>query len=253
VTHTPLPGRAQRAVQGALLSHGWEGASSEAAVAGLEPWAHHVTGLSSDQVEALLRSAPKFGVDLLTGDDWAILAATKSRLSAFARSWTLPPELHDLAVGLGTGLPADPASGWRVGNRVIDLSTPVVVDRLPPGVVEIASDRAASLLNQAARRGEAGGGGILLTATDPANALLDLGAALEAVLVAGLDAETIALDPGWTPGRTPLAIFRRFGRPLVCSTDDPVIAALARIDGAQIFRTGQIDPVRRAVDLVDGG
>jgi hypothetical protein len=52
-----------RAVRDALLSHGWEGEAAEAATAGLESWTHQLKGLTPEQIESLLRAAPRFGVD----------------------------------------------------------------------------------------------------------------------------------------------------------------------------------------------
>ena len=242
----PLVDRAPGAVRNALLSHGWEGVSASTTAASLEPWAHHFTGLNPDQVEGLLRAAPRFGLDLITGDDWALLSGTISRLSAFARSWQLPPELADVVISLGTGLPADPAPHWRVGDDVIDLSRPVILERLPAGAVEIAAA-------QVANGGEIGAGNaaVLLVAADPANAVQQLESALDRLLVSGFDVERIALDPGWTPGAPLLGLHRRFGRPLFCTTDDPVIAVLARQQGAQIFRTGRPDEIVRALEMLE--
>lgn len=242
---TPLPGRATPAVRAALLSHGWEGGGSEAAAA-LEPWAHHLTDLAAGQVEALLRVVPKFGVDLLTGPDWALLAGTRSRLSALARSWTLPAELADVAVSLGEGLPADQPVSWRAGSTVLDLAGPVVLDALPAGTLELRPpyELGPALAEET---------GVLLVASDPGTALEQLGGALDAALAAGVDPDRIALDPAWRPGAPPLGRHRRFGRPLVCTSDDPAVALLARLDGAQLFRTGRPDLIRHALACTDHG
>ena len=242
----PLADRAAGAVRNALLSHGWEGVSSSITAASLEPWAHHFTGLTADQVEGLLRTAPRFGLDLITGEDWALLSGTRSRLSAFARSWQLPPELAELVIALGTGLPADPAPHWRVGEEVIDLSRPVILERLPAGAVEIVAARVADGVEIPER-----GGGALLVAADPALALPELEAALDRLLVNGFDVERIALEPGWMPGAPALGVHRRFGRPLVCTTNDPVAAVLARQQGAQIFRTTRPDGIRLALEMLE--
>ena len=241
----PLVDRAVGAVRNALLSHGWEGVSSSTTAASLEPWAHHFTGLTPEQVEGLLRAAPRFGLDLITGEDWALLAGTRSRLSALARSWQLPPELAEVVIALGTGLPADPAPHWRVGKSVIDLSRPVILERLPAGAVEIVAARMSD--GEIPERET----GVLLVADDPTLALGQLEAALDRFLVNGFDVERIALDPGWTPGEPLLGLHRRFGRPLVCTTDDPVIAVLARQQGAQIFRTARTDEIARALEMLE--
>jgi hypothetical protein len=242
----PLAGREPFAVQSALLSHGWEGASSATAQAGLEPWGHHFTGLLPEQVEGLLRSVPRFGLDLLTGGDWAIVWGTRSRLSAFARSWNLPPELAELAIAIGTGLPADAAVSWRTGARVFDLSQPVIMDRLPADV-EIISG--AGTGTGAATGRETGG--ILLRAGNPDHALEELERGLDLLLTADIDMDRVALDPRWTPGSPPLGLHLRFERPLVCTTADPVVAVLARQQGAQIFLTSRPDAIQRALAMID--
>lgn len=242
---TPLPGRATRAAQSALLSHGWGGASADAAANGLEPWAHHLTGLTEEQIEALLRHAPRYGVDLLTGDDWALVSATRSRLSALARSWSLPPELYEVVVAVGTGLPADPAPAWRTAEGLLDLTgAPLVFPELPPGVVELDADGTVSWPSVPAESG------VLLVSRDPAEAMNRLTRALDGALLARIDPDRIALDPGWIPGGPSLGLFRRFGRPLMCTTDEPVIAAIARMDGAGLFRSQNGRSIRAALEIV---
>lgn len=219
-----------RAVRDALLSHGWEGEAAEAAATGLESWTHHLKGLTSEQIESLLRAAPRFGIDLLTGTDWVVLTGSRARLSSLARSWSLPPELRELVVSLGTALPADPAPFWRAGDTVFDLTMPVVID----------SSRAEG----EGSRTE----GLIIRGMSAETAIEDITVALDKALTEGIDAETIAIDPGWSP---PLNRFRRFGRPIICSEDDPVCAVLARLAGAQIFVTSAPDVIRRALDIVE--
>ena len=88
----------------------------------------------------------------------------------------------------------------------------------------------------------------MITAKSAETAMDDITQALDDALTKGIDAETIAIDPGWSP---PLDRFRRFGRPIVCTMDDPVRAALARLAGAQIFVTSAPEVIRRALDLVE--
>ena len=227
-----------RAVRDALLSHGWEGDTVDAAAAGLESWTHQLQGLTPEQVESLLRAAPRFGVDLITGPDWAVLTGTRSRLSSLARSWSLPPELYEIVVSIGTALPADPAPLWRDGDVVHDLTRPVVM----------AGGRDAGKLSSRAEGEGSRTGGMIITGVSEETAMLDIERGLNQALINGVDAETIAIDPGWSP---PLDRFRRFGRPIICTTDDPVRAALARLAGAQIFVTSVPDVIRRALELVE--
>ena len=253
---TALPAR-PTAIRSALLSHGWEGASSAASSGALEPWAYHVTGLAPDAVEALLGAAAKYGLDLLTGEDWVLLSGTRSRLSSLARSWTLPPELQPLAVEIGMGLPADAPEFWRVRSGPVSLAEgPVVFGQASwVGGREIgepddysdcildASDPSAAAA-QACRTGA----GVVFTSPSLPRSRVLIAAALEAASLAGLDPEQIAVDPGWGRGDGPdLAVFRGFGRPIVCTTDDPVVAALAWSRGAQLFRTALPDAILGAL------
>ena len=244
---TALPGRPTAAIRNALLSHGWGGASSADSAGALEPWAYHVTGLSPAAVEALLPAAARHGLDLLTGEDWVLLSGTRFRLSSLARSWILPPELQPLAVEIGKGLPADAPEFWRVRSGPVSLAEAPVVfgheSRVGAGEMVRPDDYTDWLLGsgdpsavaaQAHRTGE----GMVFTSPALPRSLALIAAGLDAAILAGLDPEQIAIDPGWGSADGPdLSVFRGFGRPIVCTTDDPVVAALAWSRGAQLFRT----------------
>ena len=49
------------------------------------------------------------GLEVVTGDDWAVLAGSRSRLSAFARPWTVPEPLADAATAGRPGAAGGPA------------------------------------------------------------------------------------------------------------------------------------------------
>jgi hypothetical protein len=74
VNVTPLALHSPRAVRDALCSHGWEGALAETASAGITTTAFHLTGLDQGAIEALVPYAGGLGLEVLTGDTWAILA-----------------------------------------------------------------------------------------------------------------------------------------------------------------------------------
>lgn len=225
-----------RAVRAVLLSHGWEGDAAETAAAGLEPWTHELTGLVPEQVEGLLRTAPRFGLDLTTGPDWALLTGPRARFASFARSWSLPPELLGLVVPIGSALPSDPAPFWRDGTVVHDLAHPVVLSpRAEGGFPPAGGD-------------EPSRGGVIVRGDSAESAIDAIARRLDDLITAGTDPETIALDPGWSP---PLARFRRFGRPIIHTGNDPVRAALARLAGAQVFMTSNPVEIRRALDLAE--
>ena len=96
----PLAGRPEDAVRDALLSHGWEGDLSRTTAAGLESLAYHLTQLDGAALQALVTTGGRLGLDVVTGEDWALLAGPRSRLAALARPWTAPESLVELAAGL---------------------------------------------------------------------------------------------------------------------------------------------------------
>lgn len=74
-----------------------------------------------------MRFGGKLGLEVVTGDDWALIAGSRSRLSALARPWMVPPALASLAEALGRAMPTPRAAEWRVRGRVISLAQPVVI------------------------------------------------------------------------------------------------------------------------------
>ena len=101
----PLAG----ALRDALLSHGWEGALAASTATGMDQVALHLEGLDPASLEPLVVSAGRLGLELITGDNWAVLAGSRSRLSVFAsRPWTLPPELAAVALLVAQALPEPP-------------------------------------------------------------------------------------------------------------------------------------------------
>ena len=97
VNVTPLALHSPRAVRETLRAHGWDEGQAAAASGGIHPLAFHVTGLDQDALEALVRLSGSLGLEVLTGDSWAIVAGSRSRLSALARPWLVPPALSLLA------------------------------------------------------------------------------------------------------------------------------------------------------------
>ena len=84
-----LPVHRRAAFADFLRGHGWDEPRAESAADGLGPVAIVVTEVSAAALEALKRWNLKMGLDLLTGDDWVLLAGTAARLSALARPWTI--------------------------------------------------------------------------------------------------------------------------------------------------------------------
>ena len=132
---TPLALHSTGAVRGALRSHGWEEGLARASASGIAPLAFHLTGLDQGALEALVRSAGGLGLEVVTGDDWAIVAGSRSRLSAFARPWTAPEALTDVALRLGLAMPGEPDPLWRTARGSVPLDRPVIL-----GILNVTPD-----------------------------------------------------------------------------------------------------------------
>lgn len=132
---TPLALHSMGAVRGALRSHGWDDGRARASAAGILPLAFHLTGLEQGALEALVRFGGGLGLEVVTGDDWAILAGSRSRLSAFARPWAAPEPLADVAFRVGLAMPGEVARGWSTAKGLVSLDAPVIV-----GILNVTPD-----------------------------------------------------------------------------------------------------------------
>ncbi len=132
---TPLALHSPRAVREALRSHGWEEALAGTAAEGIHTSAFHLTGLDQGALEALVPFAGGLGLEVLTGEDWAILAGSRSRLSALARPWTVPEPLAQIAVGIGLALPPAAPTSWQTARGSVFLDRPVLV-----GILNVTPD-----------------------------------------------------------------------------------------------------------------
>jgi dihydropteroate synthase len=135
VNVTPLALHSPRAVRDALRSHGWEEALAETAALGIHTTAFHLTGLDQGALEVLVPFAGGLGLEVLTGDSWAILAGSRSRLSAIARPWTVPPPLAQLAAGIGLALPSESSRRWQTARGILSLEQPSLV-----GILNVTPD-----------------------------------------------------------------------------------------------------------------
>jgi dihydropteroate synthase len=135
VSATPLALHSPGAVREALRSHGWEEGLADAAAGGIAPLAVHLTDLDQGALEALVRFAGGLGLEVLTGDSWAVLAGSRSRLSAFARPWTVPEPLAGAALQVGLALPAEPPAVWRTARGPVSLDRPVLM-----GILNVTPD-----------------------------------------------------------------------------------------------------------------
>jgi dihydropteroate synthase len=135
VNVTPLALHSSRAVRDTLRAHGWDDGQAAAAAGGIHPFAFHLTGLDQETLEALVRHAGSLGLEVLTGQGWAVLAGSRSRLSAFARPWLVPPALSQLAVDVGLAMPAEPAPAWETARGRIALDRAVIL-----GILNVTPD-----------------------------------------------------------------------------------------------------------------
>jgi dihydropteroate synthase len=135
VSATPLALHTPDAVREALRSHGWEEGRAAAAAGGVAPLAVHLTGLDQGALEALVRFAGTLGLEVLTGDSWAVLAGSRSRLSAFARPWTVPETLAEAALQVGLALPAEAPELWRTARGPVAMDRPVIM-----GILNVTPD-----------------------------------------------------------------------------------------------------------------
>jgi dihydropteroate synthase len=135
VNVTPLALHSPRAVRDALRSHGWEEALADTAADGIQTSAFHLTGLDQGALDALVPFAGNLGLEVLTGDSWAIVAGSRSRLSALARPWTVPESLMQVAVEVGLALPHQRATTWQTARGSVPLDRPILV-----GILNVTPD-----------------------------------------------------------------------------------------------------------------
>lgn len=158
-----LPVHRPAALAECLRGHGWDGPRAESAASGLGPVVIHLRGVSAEALEALRRWNLKAGLELLTGDDWLLIAGTAARVSALARPWTVPPELSEIATVVGHALPAAPPTHWPTRRGTISLERPVIV-----GIVNVTPDSFS----------DGGAHATTAAAVDHAKRLLDEGATM---------------------------------------------------------------------------
>lgn len=132
-THGPL----RAAVRAALTARGWDPEQSRVAAAGLHPLVLLLDGIGEPVREGLVRWSARAGVDVLTGDGWALLAGPASRLAVLARPDRAPADLHDIVPDLAQWFVtfADPPRRWTTAGGEVALDEPVLV-----GVLNVTPD-----------------------------------------------------------------------------------------------------------------
>jgi dihydropteroate synthase len=95
----------------------------------------HLAKLTGPVIEALSRHANRLGLEILTGEDWALLAGSRARFGALARPWTVPPELAEVAVQVGLVLAPEAPREWLTARGSISLEKPVIL-----GILNVTPD-----------------------------------------------------------------------------------------------------------------
>jgi dihydropteroate synthase len=137
VTALAAHGPDHGAVRAALAAHGWDPERSRFAAAGLAPVILLLEGLSESEAESLVHWSARAGVDVLTGEAWAVVAAAASRLAVLARPDRAPAALQGLAPDLAGFFRtyAEPPRAWALAGGTLALDEPVLV-----GILNVTPD-----------------------------------------------------------------------------------------------------------------
>ncbi|HET9708342.1 MAG TPA: dihydropteroate synthase [Gemmatimonadales bacterium] len=132
-THGPL----RAAVRAALTARGWDPERSRFAAAGLSQLALLLEDIDEAVREALVRWSARSGVDVLTGDGWALVVGVASRLAVLARPDRAPPELHPIVADVAQWFAeyAEPPRHWSIAGGELSLDEPVLI-----GIVNVTPD-----------------------------------------------------------------------------------------------------------------
>lgn len=130
-----LASHSPRAVREALTARGWDDGKAEAASDGMRPAAVEVSGLDDVTLLALVRHAGTLGLDISTGDDWAVVGGSAARLSALARPWIVPEPLSEIANLVGRVLPAELPATWTTARGPLSLDRPLIL-----GILNVTPD-----------------------------------------------------------------------------------------------------------------
>ncbi|MGE5803730.1 MAG: dihydropteroate synthase [Gemmatimonadota bacterium] len=134
---TALAAHTPEAVRAALAARGWEGQPAWFAATGIQPLVLLIEDINEDEREALVHWGTKSGVDVLTGQGWALVSGAASRIAPLARYDRAPHELARLAPALGRVLAAraEPARKWAIRGGELSLEKPVII-----GIVNVTPD-----------------------------------------------------------------------------------------------------------------
>jgi dihydropteroate synthase len=133
---TPFVPHAPAVLAGVLRSGGWDEWKADAAAQGTEVAALRITGLDAGAIEELVRYAGRaLGLEVQTGETWAVILGTRARLQALARPWVGPPTLAALAHQVGLALPVELPVMWPTARGTVSLEQPVLI-----GIINLTPD-----------------------------------------------------------------------------------------------------------------
>jgi dihydropteroate synthase len=92
-------------------------------------------GLDTSTVLALVHHAGQLGLEVVSGEDWAVVGGAESRLSALARPWGVPAPLAEVATQVGWLLTPEPPRVWLTARGPVQLDRPVIV-----GILNLTPD-----------------------------------------------------------------------------------------------------------------
>ena len=134
---TALAAQTPEAVRAALAARGWEAQPAWFAATGIQSLVVLIEDISEPEREALVHWGTKSGADVLTGDGWALVAGSTSRIAPLARYDRGPAELSRLAPELGKLLAAraEPPRTWTIRGAEVSLEKPAII-----GIVNVTPD-----------------------------------------------------------------------------------------------------------------
>lgn len=132
---TPLTLRSPAALLDELRARGWDAGTAITTAGGVAPLAVRCTGLGDDTLQALVVFGGSHGLDVITGEGWAVISGSRARLGALARPWFVPEPLQELATHVGLALPAEIATRWETAGGAIPLEHGLVV-----GILNVTPD-----------------------------------------------------------------------------------------------------------------
>jgi len=134
---TALAAHTPEAVRAALAARGWEPQPAWFAASGLQFLLLSLEEITEAEREELVRWSVRAGVDVLTGDGWALLGGVASRLAPLARPDRVPSGLETVSAEIARFLAAyaEPPQAWVIAGGAIPLDRPGLI-----GILNVTPD-----------------------------------------------------------------------------------------------------------------